>query len=41
MLLYISHANSRLETLQLARRAIKTKYPQPFFWAVFILHGEG
>ena len=29
------------EALQLARQAIKAKYPQPFFWAVFILHGEG
>jgi CHAT domain-containing protein len=27
--------------LQQARREIKAKYPQPFFWAVFILHGEG
>jgi CHAT domain-containing protein len=29
------------EALQQARRAIKAKYTQPFFWAVFILHGEG
>jgi CHAT domain-containing protein len=34
-------AGRYLEALPLARRAIKAKYPQPFFWAVFILHGEG
>jgi hypothetical protein len=37
----IKDGNSRLEALKLARQAIKAKYPQPFFWAVFILHGEG
>jgi CHAT domain-containing protein/tetratricopeptide (TPR) repeat protein len=38
---HLKDGKSRLEALQLARRAIKAKYPQPFFWAVFILHGEG
>jgi len=38
---HLKEGKSRLEALQLARRAIKAKYPQPFFWAVFILHGEG
>lgn len=37
---HLKDGKSRLEALQLARRAIKAKYPQPFFWAVFILHGE-
>ena len=38
---HLKEGKSRLEALQLARRAVKAKYPQPFFWAVFILHGEG
>ncbi|MFA4902508.1 MAG: tetratricopeptide repeat protein [Desulfobaccales bacterium] len=38
---HLKDGKSRLEAMQLARRAIKAKYPQPFFWAVFILHGEG
>ena len=38
---HLKDGKSRLETLQLARRAIKARHPQPFFWAVFILHGEG
>ena len=38
---YLKDGKSRLEALQLARRVIKAKYPQPFFWAVVILHGEG
>ena len=37
---HLKEGKSRGEALQLARRAIKAKYPQPFFWAVFILHGE-
>jgi CHAT domain-containing protein len=31
----------RGEALRLARNEIKSKHPNPFFWAVFILHGEG
>jgi len=30
----------KAEALRLARREIKTKYPNPFYCAVFILHGE-
>ena len=37
---HLKEGKPRGEALQLARRAIKAKYPQPFFWAVFILHGE-
>jgi hypothetical protein len=29
------------EALALARKEIKALYPNPFFWAAFILHGEG
>jgi len=32
---------NRAEALRLARNEIKAKYPDPFYWAVFILHGEG
>jgi tetratricopeptide (TPR) repeat protein len=44
MTLFYSHlkeGRTRSEALTLARRAIKARYPSPFFWAVFILHGEG
>jgi CHAT domain-containing protein len=32
---------SKSEALSLARKEIKARYPNPFFWAPFILHGEG
>jgi tetratricopeptide (TPR) repeat protein len=38
---HLKEGKPRGEALQQARREIKAKYPQPFFWAVFILHGEG
>jgi tetratricopeptide (TPR) repeat protein/CHAT domain-containing protein len=38
---HLKEGKPRGEALKLARREIKAKYPQPFFWAVFILHGEG
>ena len=38
---HLKEGKPRTEALKLARRAIKAKYPHPFFWAVFILHGEG
>jgi len=38
---HLKEGTSRSQALKLARQAIKAKYPQPFFWAVFILHGEG
>jgi CHAT domain-containing protein len=38
---HLKSGKSRLEALRLARQALKAKYPNPFFWAVFILHGEG
>jgi len=38
---HLKAGKSRAEALRLARNEIKAKYPNPFFWAVFILHGEG
>jgi CHAT domain-containing protein len=38
---HLKDGKSRTEALHLARRAVKAKYPQPFYWAVFILHGDG
>ncbi|MFZ2088687.1 MAG: CHAT domain-containing protein, partial [Desulfobaccales bacterium] len=37
---HLKEGKSRSEALQLSRRAIKAKYPHPFYWGVFILHGE-
>ena len=38
---YLKEGKSRSEALSLARGAIKKKYPNPFFWAPFVLYGEG
>lgn len=38
---HLKAGKSRAEALRLARNAIKAKYSNPFYWAVFILHGEG
>jgi len=38
---HLKAGKSRSEALRLARNWMKTKYPNPFYWAVFILHGEG
>ena len=38
---YLKAGKSRSEAMRLARNEIKAKYPNPFYWAVFILHGEG
>jgi CHAT domain-containing protein len=38
---HLKSGKNRAEALSLARRAIKAKYPHPFYWAVFILNGEG
>lgn len=37
----INAGKSEAEALRLARRDIKEKYPNPFFWSVFVLYGEG
>ncbi len=36
----IKQGESKLEALRKARSAIRAKHPHPFYWAVFILHGE-
>ena len=38
---HLKAGKSRAEALRLSRKEIKAKYPNPFYWAVFILHGEG
>ncbi|MBW2569657.1 MAG: CHAT domain-containing protein [Deltaproteobacteria bacterium] len=38
---HLKAGRDRSEALKFARNEIKAKYPNPFFWAVFILHGEG
>jgi CHAT domain-containing protein len=38
---HLKTGKQRGEALRLARNEIKAKYPNPFFWAVFILHGDG
>ena len=38
---HLKAGKSRTEALRLARQRIKAKYPNPYYWAVFILHGEG
>ncbi|MCX7982151.1 MAG: tetratricopeptide repeat protein [Syntrophales bacterium] len=38
---YLKAGKSKVEALHLTRREMKVTYPHPFFWAVFILHGEG
>jgi len=38
---HLKAGKSRAEALGLSRSEIKATYPNPFFWAVFILHGEG
>lgn len=43
MKIFYSHLKSgkkRAEALRLTRGEIKMKYPNPFYWAVFIIHGE-
>ncbi|MDI6775844.1 MAG: CHAT domain-containing protein [Syntrophales bacterium] len=37
---YLQEGKTRIEALILTRRMIKSKYPNPFYWAPFILHGE-
>ncbi|MEW6619228.1 MAG: tetratricopeptide repeat protein [bacterium] len=37
---HLKQGKTRGEALRLARNEIKKKYPNPFYWAPFILHGE-
>lgn len=38
---HLKDGKGKAEALRLARKDIKEKYPNPYYWAVFILHGEG
>lgn len=37
---HLKNGKSKAEALKLARNEIKQRYPNPFYWAPFILHGE-
>ena len=37
---YLKEGRDKGEALRLARREMKERYPNPFYWAPFILHGE-
>ena len=37
----IKDGKNRADALKLARKEIKSRYPHPFYWAVFVLYGEG
>ena len=38
---HLKQGRERATALRLTRQKIKEDYPDPFLWAVFILHGEG
>jgi len=37
---HLKEGKSKSQAFFLARKEMKQKYPNPFFWAVFVLHGE-
>jgi CHAT domain-containing protein len=37
----LKEGKPKIEALKLARQAVRTKEPHPYFWAGLILHGEG
>ena len=37
----LAAGQGRAEALTLARRDIRARYPNPYYWSVFILHGDG
>lgn len=37
----IKSGKSNAEALKFARKEIKSKYPNPFYWSVFVLYGDG
>jgi len=37
----LASGKSKSDSVRLARNYIKAKYKNPFYWAVFIPHGEG
>jgi CHAT domain-containing protein/Flp pilus assembly protein TadD len=38
---YLKQGKPRAQALKLAREQMRKKYPNPFYWGVFVLHGEG
>lgn len=38
---HLKGGKNRAEALKLARKEIKSKYPHPFYWSVFVIYGEG
>ena len=38
---HLKAGKTRSEAMHLSRQAIKARYPNPYYWAVFILHGAG
>ncbi len=38
---HLKSGKGKAEALRLSRNTMKAKYPNPFYWAVFILYGEG
>lgn len=38
---YLKQGRSHAQALRLAREKMRAKYPNPFYWGVFVLHGEG
>jgi len=37
---HLKEGKGKAEALRLTKKVMKTKYPNPYYWAVFILHGE-
>jgi Uncharacterized protein conserved in bacteria len=38
---YLKQGKPHALALKLAREQMRKKYPNPFYWGVFVLHGEG
>lgn len=38
---YLQQGKRHAEAIRLAREQMRRKYPNPFYWGVFVLHGEG
>lgn len=38
---YLKQGMRHAQALKLAREQMRKKYPNPFYWGVFVLHGEG
>jgi CHAT domain-containing protein/tetratricopeptide (TPR) repeat protein len=38
---HLRAGKGKAEALALARQEMRRRYPNPFFWGVFVLHGEG